>query len=83
MNQQSIKKLLANRKLVEKFKACSDVEEIQNLAKENGLELTQEETIKALEFFKGNELQDEELNSVAGGGGTSPDVVIPNQPDDC
>jgi len=59
------------------------VEEIQNLAKENGLELTQEETIKALEFFKGgNELQDEELNSVAGGG-TSPDVVIPNQPDDC
>ena len=55
--------------LYEKAKAAKSTEELLSLAKENGIELTEEE---AAEYFtqinKSGELSDEELDNVAGGG---------------
>jgi|GEM_PF-1247199 len=68
--KEKISELLSNPELVEKLTACKDSEEIKDLAKENGLTLTRDEAARAFEIFGTRELQDDELDSVAGGGGT-------------
>ena len=65
--KEKISELLSKPELVEKLKACTGAEEIQNLAKENGLTLTREEAARVFDFFNEKELQDDELDSVAGG----------------
>ena len=63
-----------------KAKAAKSVEELLALAKENGLELTEEEAKNYFEqWHKEGELADEELNNVAGGCG-SPDRYYSNHP---
>ena len=53
---------------IEKAKAAKSVEELLALAKENGMELTEEEAAKYFtEWHKEGELSDEELDNVAGG----------------
>ena len=58
-----------NQQLLEKAKEAKSAEELLALAKENGMELTEED---AAEYFaqlhKSGELSDEELDNVAGGG---------------
>ena len=66
--KEKISELLSKPELVEKLKACANAEEIQNLARENGLELTRDEAAQAFEIFGKRKLQDDELDSVAGGG---------------
>ncbi len=59
-----------------KIKATKSIEELLALAKENGIELTEEEAAKYFaELHKEGELSDEELNNVAGGcgGSSNPD----------
>lgn len=55
--------------IIEKAKRAKSAEELTALAKENGIELTEDE---AKEYFerlnKSDELSDEELDNVAGGG---------------
>ena len=55
--------------LIEKAKQANTPEELLSLAKENGIELSED---KAKEYFerlgKSGEMSDEELGSVAGGG---------------
>ena len=58
-----------NSELLEKAKQACTAEEIVSLAKENGVELTEEEAKEYFEqLHKSGELSDEELDSVAGGG---------------
>ena len=53
-----------------KAKAAKSVEELLALAKENGMELTEEEAAKHFaEWHKEGEIADEELDNVAGGCG--------------
>ena len=58
-----------NNELLEKAKGAKSAEELLTLAKENGVELTEDE---AAEYFaqmhQSGELSDEELDNVAGGG---------------
>lgn len=59
------------KELMLKAKECKSVEELLNLAKENGVELTEEQ---AKEYFakmnpSNGELADDELDNVAGGCG--------------
>lgn len=58
-----------NQELLEKVKEAKSAEELLSLAKENGVELTEDE---AAEYFaqlnKSGELSDEELDNVSGGG---------------
>lgn len=55
--------------LFEKAKQTKSAEELRAFAKENGIELTEEEATKCFaEFHKEGELADEELDNVAGGG---------------
>ena len=58
-----------DEQLIEKARAAKSAEELMAIAKENGMELTEE---KAAEYFaqlnKSGELSDDELDSVAGGG---------------
>ena len=62
-----------------KAKAAKSVEELLALAKENGLELTEEEAKNYFEqWHKEGELADEELNNVAGGACYSSGVWGPN-----
>ena len=67
MDKKKISELLSKPELVEKLKACTNPEEVQGLAKENGLMLTRDEAARAYEIFGKSPLQDDELNSVAGG----------------
>lgn len=54
---------------IEKAKAAKNVEELLALAKENGMELTEEDAAKYFdEWHKEGELADDELNNVSGGG---------------
>ena len=56
----------------EKVKTAMSVEELIALAKENGMELTEEEAKNYFEqWHKEGELSDEELNNVSGGCGSS------------
>ena len=64
---------------ITKAKAAKSVEELLALAKENGLELTEEEAKNCFEqWHKEGELADEELNNVAGGACYSSGVSGPN-----
>lgn len=56
-----------------KAKTAKSVEELLALAKENGMELTEEEAAKYFaEWHKEGELSDEELDNVSGGCGDPP-----------
>ena len=59
-----------NKELLTKAKAAKTAEEIMALAKENGMELTEESAKAYLDLLhpKTGELADEELDNVAGGG---------------
>lgn len=58
-----------NKELLEKAKGASSPEELIALAKENGLELSEEYAAEYLERLnKSDELSDEELDNVSGGG---------------
>ena len=60
---------MENNELIEKARAAKSAEELMAIAKENGMEMTEEE---AAEYFaqlnRSGELSDDELDSVAGGG---------------
>ena len=57
-----------------KAKAAKSAEELIALAKENGVELTEEEAAKYFaELHKEGELADDELNNVSGGCGGDPE----------
>ena len=59
--------------LLTKAKAAKSVEELLALAKENNIELTEEEAEKYFtEWHKEGELSDEELDNVSGGCGDPP-----------
>ena len=58
------------KELLEKVKAAKSVEEIIEISKETGKEIAAEEAKQLFnELQKAGELSDEELNTVAGGGG--------------
>ncbi len=58
-----------NTELLEKAKEAKSTEELLSLAKENGIEMTDEEGAAYFAQMKKNgELSDEELDNVAGGG---------------
>ena len=60
--------------MLQKAKECKTVEELLNLAKENGYPLTEKDaTVKFNEWHKTGELADEELDNVSGGGCLSSD----------
>ena len=57
------------KELLEQAKKAKSAEELMSLAKENGKELTKEETEAYFaQLNKSGELSDEELDNVAGGG---------------
>lgn len=57
-----------NRELIAKAKEAGSAEELLSLAKENNIELTEEQAQEYYDRFHGTgELSDEELGSVAGG----------------
>ena len=57
--------------LIEKAKQAKRVEELQELAKAENIELSAEEAIKAFaELHKTGELSDDEIGNVAGGSGS-------------
>ncbi len=60
------KELLANRELEAKLNDCIDAGKVKELAKEYGIELTDEEAQQAIGMLK-IRLSDENLNEVAGG----------------
>lgn len=59
-----------NQELIKKVKAAKSPEELKSLAKENNMELTEEEAGAYYAQFHGKngELSDDELDNVAGGG---------------
>lgn len=65
-----IQKLTADEALVEKASACKDAASLTALAKENGLNLTEEEAQSALGILNPgkDEVCDDDLDKVAGGG---------------
>ena len=66
-----------NKELLEKAKTAKTVEELLELAKAEGIELTAEQAAKAFaELNKHGELSDEELENAAGGGSDC-DYIIP------
>ena len=57
------------KEMIEKSKAAKSAEELLELAKAEGIELTAEQAAKAFtELNKSGELSDEELENAAGGG---------------
>ena len=63
------KDMKLTKEQLEKAKAAKSVEELLTLAKENGMELTEEEAAKHFaEWHKEGELADEELDNVSGAG---------------
>ena len=72
---------------ITKAKAAKSAEELLALAKENGIEISEEEAAKFFaDLHKEGELSDDELAGVAGGGCGSPDRYYSNRlcpdPDD-
>ena len=62
------------KEMIEKAKAAKSVEELAEIAKAEGIELTAEEAKMHFdELHKTGELSDEELDNVAGGGCFEPD----------
>lgn len=60
-----------------KAKAAKSIEELLALAKENGIELTEDKAQKYFaELHKEGEIADEELENAAGGGLCDPEPVI-------
>ena len=60
---------MEQKELFEKAKEAKSAEELLSLAKENGMELTEEEGAAYFpQLNKSGELPDEELDNVAGGG---------------
>ena len=60
---------MEQKELFEKAKEAKSAEELVSLAKENGMELTEEEAAAYFaQLNKSGELSDEELDNVAGGG---------------
>ena len=60
---------MEQKELFEKAKEAKSAEELLSLAKENGMELTEEEAVAYFaQLNKSGELSDEELDNVAGGG---------------
>ncbi len=60
--------------MMKKAKECKSAEELLYLAKENGIDLTEEEAAaKFAEFRSEGELSDDELDSASGGGCGDPD----------
>ena len=60
---------MENNELLEKARAAKSAEELMALAKENGMEMTEEEAAAYfVQLNKSGELSDEELDNVAGGG---------------
>ena len=58
------------KEMIEKAKAAKTAEELLELAKAEGVELTAEQAAKAFaELNKSGELSDEELENAAGAGG--------------
>ena len=59
-----------NNELIEKAKQANSAEEIAALAKENGVEMTEEQAKTVYEKFHpvSGEIEDDELENVAGGG---------------
>lgn len=58
------------QEMIQKAKATKSIEELKALAKENGLELADEEAVDYYEqlHITTGELEDDELDNVAGGG---------------
>ncbi len=57
------------KELIEKAKKCESEQELLALAKENDIELTEEQAVGLIaKFKKTGEVADEELDNVAGGG---------------
>ena len=60
---------MENRELLEKAKAAKSAEELRAIAKENEVDLTEEDAAAYFsQLHKSGELSDEELDAVAGGG---------------
>ena len=60
---------MEQKELFEQAKGAKSAEELVSLAKENGMELTEEEAAAYFaQLNKSGELSDEELDNVAGGG---------------
>ena len=58
-----------SKELLEQAKAAPSAQELLSLAKENGIELTEEEAAAYFaQMHQSGELSDEELDNVAGGG---------------
>ena len=55
------------KELFQKAKRANSAEELKALAKENGVELTDEQAAEYFAKLKNNELTEEELNVVSGG----------------
>ncbi len=68
--------------LLQKAKECKSAEELLALAKENGIEMTDEEAEKKFaQLNNEGELSDDELSGAAGGGcggDTTPDYTVPS-----
>ncbi len=65
-------------KMIENAKACKTEEELLSLAKDNGIEMTEEQ---AKEYFAklnpaNGELSDEELDNVSGGCGRHTEIIL-------
>ena len=57
-----------SKEQIEKAKNCKTIEEFKSLAKAEGLNLTEEEAKKYFQATRVGELNDDELNAIAGGG---------------
>ena len=65
------------KEMIEKAKAAKSAEELLELAKAEGIELTAEQAAKVFtELNKSGQLSDEELENAAGGGSDC-DYIIP------
>ena len=74
MNDQE--KNPVSQEMLEKAKAARSAEELRALAKENDVELSEEEAAAYFSrLHSSGELSDEELDNVAGGGGCKPQAL--------
>ena len=60
---------MTKEEMMLKAEAAKNIEELMALAKENGLELSEEDAKKYLEMKKSGELSDDSLADVSGGAG--------------
>ena len=56
-----------NKELIAKAKEAKSAEELLALAKENGIEMTEEQAKELYELLQSGELSDDDLDGVAGG----------------